>query len=118
MNTTSKMTQAMTADDREQRRLEIWREYCHAVIEAANFERLWRVRQMMSDDISRYGGGNRELEIARKSFLSWLEIADERKVMRVARMLADWKEAERLEDQKLFKDLDKLEAEGYVPQIQ
>src|SRR4029450_8525639 len=111
MHKTDKMTQAMTVDDQQQRELEILRDYCHALIEIADLERLRKVAPHMADGLR--NGGTKELEVVPKAVHSLLETVDDRRVKRVARVIADYKYAERLEDQKLYEDLRKLAAEGY-----
>jgi hypothetical protein len=113
MNATDKITQTLTADDREQRELEILRDLCHALIEIASPERLREMPQRIADGLG--SGGNRKLEILRKAALSLLEIADEGRLNRLARMLADQAEAKRREDQKLYGDWHKLATKGYLP---
>jgi hypothetical protein len=110
------MTQAMTVDDQQQRELEILRDYCHALIEIADLERLWKAANMMTDGLRNCG--NRELEILRKAIVSLVDVVDDRRVKRVAQAIVDCKNAEKLKDQKLYEDWRKLAAEGYMPPIQ
>lgn len=63
-------------------------------------------------------GGNRETEIVRKAVGSLIEVVDDKRVKRVARVWADIANAEKLEDQKLYGDWRKLAEEGRLPSIE
>jgi hypothetical protein len=116
MRVTDKTSQTLTADEREQRELKIWRDFCHALIEGADLGKLRRTAHMMCEDLKNCS--NAELKILRKAVVSMLEISNDRQVKKVARVFADHMKAEREEDQKLYKDLRELTAEGYVSPIQ